>query len=95
MFIILLMFSSNRDQAGEFMAEHNAWLQQGFNDSVFVLAGGIQPGAGGCVIATNTSADELKQRVSNDPFVRHNIVSVEILEINTGKADERLAFLAT
>ncbi len=95
MFIILLRFSDNRDQAGEFMAEHNAWLKQGFDDNVFVLAGGIQPGAGGCVIATNTSPDGLKQRVNNDPFVRHNIVSAEILEINTGKTDDRLAFLAT
>jgi len=44
-------------------------------------------------MAHNTSLEDLKARVSEDPFVAENIVSPEILEISPAKADQRLQFL--
>jgi len=98
MFIILLKFSENKSKAGEFMEGHNAWIQRGFDDGIFLLVGSLQPGLGGSVIAHNTALSELQERVNNDPFVAENIVaenivSAEILEIDAKKADERLSFL--
>lgn len=93
MFIILLKFSDNKSKAGEYMDGHNEWIKQGFDDGVFLLVGGLQPNLGGSVIAHNLSLSELRERVNNDPFVAENIVSVEILEIDPKKADERLDFL--
>jgi len=93
MFIILLKFSENKDKAGDFMDEHNQWVQQGFQDGVFLLVGSLQPNLGGSVIAHNISLSELQVRVGEDPFVKENIVSSEILEIDPKKADERLKFL--
>lgn len=93
MFIILLKFSDNKDKAGEYMDGHNEWINQGFEDGVFLLVGSLQPGLGGSVIAHNATLSELQQRVNNDPFVAENIVGAEILEIDPKKADERLGFL--
>ena len=93
MYIVLLKFSDNKDKAGELMDGHNQWLQKGFNDGVFLLAGSLQPGPGGSVIAHNSTLDELEQRVSEDPFVAENVVSAQILEIEAKKADDRLSFL--
>jgi len=93
MFVILLKFSENKSKAGEFMDGHNEWIKQGFGDGVFLLVGSLQPGLGGSVIAHNTSLPELQERVKNDPFVSEKVVSVEILEIEAKKADERLSFL--
>ncbi len=93
MFIILLKFSDNKDQAGRFMEGHNAWIKRGFDDGVFLLAGSLQPGAGGALIAHNSSLAELETRVNEDPFVAENIVSAEILEISPARTDERLRFL--
>jgi len=93
MFIILLKFSENKDKAGDFMDGHNQWVQQGFQDGVFLLVGSLQPNLGGSVIAHNISLSELQVRVGEDPFVKENIVSSEILEIDPKKADERLKFL--
>lgn len=93
MFIILLKFSENKSKAGEFMEGHNEWIQQGFEDGVFILVGSLQPSLGGSVIAHNTTLSELQDRVNNDPFVVEDIVSAEILEIDAKKADERLNFL--
>ncbi len=93
MFIVLLRFSQNKARAGDFMQAHNAWLQRGFDDDVFLLAGSLQPSAGGGILAHNASRDELERRVNEDPFVAENIVTAEIMEIAPAKTNDRLSFL--
>ena len=93
MFIVLLKFSLNRSQAGQFMEGHKAWIKRGFDDSVFLLAGSLEPGLGGGILAHNTSLADLQVRVNADPFVAENVVKAEIFELDPGKADERLKFL--
>ena len=43
MFIVLLKFSSNKANAAQWMEGHKAWLQRGFDDGVFMLAGSLKP----------------------------------------------------
>lgn len=93
MFIVLLRFSANKAQAGQFMDGHNEWIRRGFEDGVFLLVGSLQPNQGGGIVAHNTTLPELQARVNADPFVAANVVSAEILEITPGKADDRLKFL--
>ena len=93
MFIVLLKFSDNKSQSSEFMEGHNQWIKRGFEDGVFLLAGSLQSGIGGTVIAKGLTLEELQDRVNEDPFVTQNIVTSEILEISLKKADERLQFL--
>ncbi len=93
MFVVLLKFSGNKGQAGQFMQGHKEWIQRGFDDGVFLLIGNLQPGLGGAVVAHNTSLSDLQSRVNGDPFVAEKVVSAEILEIAPSRADERLAFL--
>ena len=93
MYIVLLRFSRNKNQASQYMDAHRAWIKRGFDDEVFLLAGSLQPESGGAILAAKTSRDELEKRVATDPFVEADVVSAEILEIDPAKADERLAFL--
>lgn len=93
MFIVLLRFSTRRDQAARFMAGHNDWLRHGFDQGVFLIAGGLQPAAGGAILAHGVSLDELQRRVDADPFVIEGVVEAEIIAITPGKADPRLQFL--
>lgn len=93
MFIILLKFSENPARAPELMAGHKAWLDQGFADGVFLMAGSIQPGLGGTVIARGETQDAIEARVQGDPFVRENVVAAEVLTIDPARVDDRLAFL--
>ncbi len=93
MFVVLLKFSANKAQAGQFMEGHKEWIKRGFDDGVFVLVGSLQPNSGGAVLAHNTSLSELQARVNDDPFVAQNVVSAEILEITPSKTDDRLKFL--
>ncbi len=39
MFVVLLKFSENRNRVADFMEGHKAWLKNGFDDGVFLLAG--------------------------------------------------------
>jgi len=94
MFVVLLRFTANKAKAAEFMQAHNDWIRQGFDDGVFLLAGSLQPGKGGTVIAHNTTLELLQARVDRDPFVAEDVVSAEILEITPSRTDEKLAFLA-
>ena len=93
MFIVLLKFSENKDQAGQFMEGHNNWIKRGFDDGVFLLVGSLQPNLGGGIMAHNTTLPDLQRRVNDDPFVAENVVRAEIIEISPAKADERLSFL--
>ncbi|MEE9376062.1 MAG: hypothetical protein V3V04_06975 [Rhizobiaceae bacterium] len=93
MFIVQLKFSNNKSEAKEQMAGHMEWIKQGFADDVFLMAGSLQPNLGGAVMAHNTTLGELEVRVSQDPFVVHDVVTAEILEITPSKADDRLSFL--
>jgi uncharacterized protein YciI len=93
MFIVLLKFSKGKDQAGQFMPGHKEWLKRGFEDGVFLLAGSLEPGLGGGIMAHNTTRPDLQRRVNDDPFVREDVVSAEILEMEAARADDRLKFL--
>ncbi|CAD5255728.1 MULTISPECIES: YciI family protein [Halomonadaceae] len=93
MFVVLLRFSENKDQASDFMEGHNQWIRRGFEDKIFLVVGSLQPGLGGSVLAHGESREALESRVNQDPFVAENVVTAEILEIEPKKADERLGFL--
>ena len=93
MFIVLLKFSANKDQTGQFMAAHNEWINRGFDDGVFLVVGSLQPGLGGGIVAHNVSQQDLQRRLNDDPFVSENVVTAEVLEITPARAEERLGFL--
>lgn len=75
------------------MEAHNQWIRRGFEDGVFLLAGSLQPGLGGSVIAHGESRDKIEERVRTDPFVAEKVVTATIMEIEPKKADPRLNFL--
>lgn len=93
MFVILLKFAANKAQAGKFMDAHKQWLKHGFEDGIFLLAGSLEPGLGGAILAHNTPRNDLERRVNEDPFVSEKVVSAELIEIEPAKADARLQFL--
>lgn len=93
MFIVLLKFSARKESASQYMDGHNAWLENGFDDGVFLLAGRLEPGVGGGILAQESSLSVLQDRVNLDPFVIENVVTAEIIELSPAKADSRLEFL--
>lgn len=95
MFVVLLKFTQRRSAAPQFLAAHNAWIQRGFDEGVFVLIGPLGSKRGGAILAVNTSMEALQVRVEGDPFVAEGIVVPEIEEISPSRVDERLGLLAS
>ena len=93
MYIVFLKFSANKSQVGQRMDAHKAWIKRGFDDGVFLLAGSLEPGLAGGILAHNTSLADLQSRVNDDPFVAEDVVKAEIFELDPGKADARLQFM--
>lgn len=81
MHIIFLKFGPNRAQAGEWMAPHLQWLQQGIDEGAFLMAGTWNPAQGGVVLATGTETAAVQRRIEQDPFVIHGVVVAEIHSI--------------
>lgn len=93
MFVVLLKIQAEKTQLAAHMPAHKAWLQQGFDDGCFVLAGNITSQAGGAILVHGISEEELACRLQEDPFVREALVSIETIAIQAAKSDPRLAFL--
>jgi len=93
MFVVLLKFSDNRMSAGQFMAEHKQWIQQGIEQGFFQLVGSLKPEQGGAIIAHGIERPALEEYVAQDPFVEHGVVRAELLEISPALASDELSFM--
>ena len=93
MYIVLLRLADG-GKVPEQLPGHREWLQQGFDDGVFLLTGGISRVGGGAVLAAGLTSDELMARLAKDPFVVHGVVTTpEVIELEVTMSDPRLAFL--
>lgn len=91
--IVLLKMSADKEKAVPLMAAHKVWLQQGFDDGVFLASGNLQGQPGGGILVHGVSTETLEQRLQQDPFVKHGIVTVEIIDLAITRSSPDLAFL--
>lgn len=91
MHIIFLKFGPNRAQAGQWMAEHKRWMQQGIDDGSFLMTGSLDNAQGGAVLAANMDREAIQRRVELDPFVVHNVVTAEIHTVTPSLVAQVLA----
>jgi uncharacterized protein YciI len=94
MFVVLLRFSTHKTQAPEHRAAHREWIRKGVDEGIFLLVGSIRAGQGGAILAAGLSSEALQARVNEDPFVVHDIVKAEIVDIDPNITSPELAFLA-
>ena len=94
MYIITLTFTGLKSKAPDFMAAHNAWIAQGFEDGIFLLVGGLKPQGGGVILASGTDITSIEERISEDPFVAEGIATPHIQEVAPARTDPRLSFLS-
>ncbi|WP_299956758.1 hypothetical protein [uncultured Roseobacter sp.] len=94
MYIITLTLTEQKSKAPDFMAAHNAWIAQGFEDGVFLLVGGLKPQGGGAILTNGTDISSIEKRVAEDPFVAEGIAVPQIQEVAPARTDPRLSFLS-
>lgn len=93
MHIIALRFASRKSDAPQWMAGHNAWLDQGFADGVFIASGSLHDGTGGCILTANLAREAIEARVAQDPFVVHGVVTPDVIGFKPGRLHPELGAL--
>lgn len=83
--VILLKFGPNKSDAPQHMNGHKSWIKEGLDDGVFHIVGSLDIG-GGFILANEKDKSELQNRLEKDPFVEHDIVSIETYQININQA---------
>lgn len=94
MFIVLLSYVKPLEEVSRFLDSHRAWVQRGFEDGAFVLAGRQLPIIGGVLIALGSNRRALEDRIKQDPFILHGVATAQIIEFKPSKLDDRLSFLS-
>jgi uncharacterized protein YciI len=93
LFIIHLTYTAPLEEIDRQLAPHQAWVNAGLAEGVFVAAGPLVPRTGGVILAHGLTRAALEARLAEDPFVKAGLVRVEVLDHAIRAADPRLAFL--
>ena len=88
--LILIDYTRPLDEVDALMAEHVAWLELGFAQGVFLVAGRQNPRVGGVVLCRG-SADAVRAVAETDPFVTGGVAGISVIEFNTSFARPELA----
>ncbi len=93
LFIVSLKFTEKKARAPELMDEHVLWIRQGLSDEVFLCAGSLPDKQGGVLLACGLTREALERRLGDDPFVKHGVVTAEVVPVSVGLVQERARFL--
>ena len=93
LYVIYLKFGKNKSMAREFMEEHNDWIKSNVEEGKFLIFGSLASKEGGCIIALAENMDAVNQSISEDPFVKEEIVTSEIVEVSVNGTNPKLSDL--
>lgn len=80
MFIVQIYYKASIDLVDQYLAEHRAFLEEGYQKNYFVASGPRNPRTGGIIISQLKDRDQLNTILKEDPFYKHHIAEYEIVE---------------
>lgn len=89
-FIVELSYNVPVEELGDTVAEHRAFLQNGYEMGWLLLSGPKIPRTGGMIVARVPSEAALKEFFSNDPYQRKGLATYRFIEFDPVK---RAAFV--
>ncbi|WP_305857377.1 YciI family protein [Balneatrix alpica] len=93
MFIVTLKFAAQAAAAKDHLSGHQAWLQQGFDQGLCLLAGSLVEPKGGALLLQSQDRAEVEAWLAQDPFVQHQVVEADIIQVVPSRCSEPLRFL--
>jgi len=93
MFIITLTYLKPAEEIDALLAAHRAFLQEQYDNGVFLMSGRMVPRTGGIIVATADSRADVEAVIELDPFNEAGAASYAITEfVPTMTADLLSAF---
>jgi uncharacterized protein YciI len=90
--LILLSYVKPLDAVDAQLPAHVAWLKQGFEQGLFVVAGRRTPRTGG-VILSRGEREAVEALAATDPFVTSGVATAEVVSFSASFAAPALAAL--
>jgi uncharacterized protein YciI len=82
MFIIELNYKAELSEIDARMRSHMTFLRKYYASGNFLVSGRKVPRDGGIIVATAASRADIEAIVQEDPFVKHGLADVRIIEFN-------------
>ena len=92
MFIVSLTYKVPLEQVDEHMDGHMAWLKEGYASGMFIASGRKNPRTGGVILAKGEK-DDVAAFCAKDPFIVHDVASVDVTEVSFSMAADGLEIL--
>ena len=84
MYVVSLSYRVPQDIVDFHNDAHIAWLQQAFDDGVFIAAGRKIPRTGGLLLSQADRAT-LDAALARDPFYVNGVADFEVMEFHAGR----------
>lgn len=84
MYVVSLTYRVPQDIVDFHNDAHIAWLQQAFDDGVFIAAGRKIPRTGGLLLSQADRA-ALDAALARDPFYVNGVADFEVMEFHAGR----------
>jgi uncharacterized protein YciI len=92
MCVVLLTYTTDLEAVDAHLKAHGAWLRQGFEAGVIVVAGRRTPRTGG-VILFRGEKEAVEKVAASDPFVAEGVATAEVIPFTATLAATALADL--
>ena len=88
--LILLHYVVPLDEIDRHMTAHIGWLEQGYEQGLFLMSGRRNPRTGGVIVCRGRKA-EVEALASSDPFATSGAIVIEVIEFNASWAADAVA----
>ena len=85
MFIVTLTYKKPLEVIDTYLAEHRAFLEEGYQNNYFVASGPKTPRTGGIIISQLDDREALNALIKQDPFYLHDVADYDIVEFTPVK----------
>lgn len=83
MYIISLTYKVPTEQVDQHLENHIAFLKEQYANGTFLVSGRKVPRTGGIILAKCDNLEKLQEIVKQDPFYKHGVANIEIIEFNS------------
>lgn len=88
MFLVLSRYLKSTEDVDRVLPEHRAFLDRHYASGEFIVSGPMEPRVGGVILTADMPRIRLDTLMAQDPFVREEISSYEIVEFRATKQQE-------
>jgi uncharacterized protein YciI len=88
MFIIELIYKVDLARIDAHMAAHVKFLKKHYAAGNFLISGRKIPREGGIIVAVGESRERIEVIAAEDPFVRHGLADVRVIEFRASQRAE-------